>query len=207
VIRLQRHRVTNLENRHNGCAWPECWTSRCARPVEMHDHDKGRARFSGSTSNRCCNARTPPAEAPMPTTNGFGRPRLSFLVPLPSLASPIRALIFFFVGCLSIPGGIWPIYQEFRQGNIGPTFPERMIRPRVPLLGLGAFQWLIAMFSPLGRRPEGSRRCAFLAGEFSRDFPRLDFSDDPSVQANSVRRSMPSLLRRVRSRPNSPGWR
>jgi hypothetical protein len=111
--------------RFSGTGSPTWRTGICVRAARMFDISLRRSGwrcttttkaapvFSGNAANSCCNARTPPAEAPIPTTFVLVRPGSPVSFRSSSLVSAIEAASL----TLRSRTGFNQCYLEFRQGN------------------------------------------------------------------------------------------
>src|SRR5262249_30235120 len=121
----------------------------------------------GSSSNSCCSARTPPAEAPMPTTTGLGAPGPEISSRSSSLISAIS------LSHLPLGDGIWSNLSRVCPGspssrlNFGTNHPGRVF----PLWGTLEHWMANRDILAIGTSAGGFAALRFLAGEFSPDFP------------------------------------
>ena len=116
VIRLQRHRILDLQHGHIGARGQNAGHLAAHIRIEMHDDDEGRAGFFGQRSEQMLQRADAAGRGADADHDGFGLARLRFLDPLLVARFGHRA-----AHSLSVADGIWPINQEFGQGNSEPN--------------------------------------------------------------------------------------
>ena len=135
----------------------------------MHDHDESGAGFFGQRSEQMLQSMHAAGRSADADHNGFGA-RLRFSVPF-LVAYFSHRSIYSLIDRLPAADRIWPIYQKFRQENIG--FAD--FGTNRPGLGFPLEHPEIWMANrdvlAIGTSAGGFDALRFLAGEFPRDFP------------------------------------